>query len=428
MSEMTTGGAPPAQAPQAGPTGSVDPAGPLLPTLSCGRCRQQVLAGIVRCPACGGSTRTAQAAALAALAAAAGLLALAVYGHEAMTTEAKVLRPAFAALTGLLGLWAAWSVFMGRRAGWIGLHLVWAIQLVVPFLYAVLVHRGVIQALVRDPKDFALVKVPILIGLVLAWTPAARAYCSAPSNLMTMLRREIGAYLHYPLAYVILFGFLLIVGLFFNDSIQARSQGELVEFSIEDWMRTLFGLIFSLMIFCAPLLTMRLVAEEKKTGTIEVLMTAPVTDLQVVLAKFFAILLFFGLLMAPTLVYTALLVAWSVKTPDCGLILGGYLDLLFTSAAYLSMGLFFSSLTRNQVVAAVVTFAAFLIVSFLPMFLIRSNPKPWIGAVADHANLMRYHELFSRGVVHSSAVVFDVSLTVFFLFLTVRALESRRWA
>ncbi len=393
------------------------------PMLTCGNCRQVSPAGLVECPACDGGLRTGAAALLAVVAGLSGLAALGYYGYEVGTTQGSILRPAFFSVMGLLGVVGAWSVWNGRRAGWIGLHLIWIAQVLVPLAYAMLLKREVVQTLVRDPGDFLIVKLPILVGLALAWLPATRAFCSAPSNLMTLFRRELGSFLYYPLAYVILTAFLLMLGLFFYLFVRSFP-----DFYLEMGLERVFGSVLTFLIFCAPILTMRLVAEEKKTGTIEVLMTAPVTDTQVVLAKFFSVLAYFGILLVPSLVYVVMVCRYSLATPDYGLIAGGYVGLLFMASAYFSLGLFISSMTRNQVVAAIIAFVCFVALWLVPGYIEERVTTDWVRSVFEHINFVRYHDVFMKGIIDSRAVVFDLSLTGLFLFLTVRVLEGRRWA
>jgi ABC-2 type transport system permease protein len=393
------------------------------PTLSCGNCRQASPAGLPTCPSCGFSLRTGSTTALALLAALVGLATALWYGREMGTTLASVVRPAFFMITGLLGLLGAWSVFQGRRAGWLGLHFVWALQVLVPFVYALLTHREVVRSLTLDSTNLLLVKLPIAVGLVLAWLPATRAFCSAPSNLMTLFRRELGSFLHYPLAYVILTAFLLLLGLFFYTFVKSMP-----DFYLEMGLERVFGAILTFLIFCAPILTMRLVAEEKKSGTIEVLMTAPVTDAQVILSKFLSVMAYFGILMVPSVVYVVMLSRYSLATPDYGIIIGGYVGLTFMASAYFSLGLFVSSLTRNQIVAAIIAFVCFVALWIVPGYVGERVTTGWARALCEHVNFVKYHEVFQRGVVDSRAVLYDLSLTALFLFLSVRTLESRRWA
>jgi ABC-2 type transport system permease protein len=393
------------------------------PVLTCGNCRQASPAGLVECPACGGGLRTGTAALLAVVAGLSGLAALAYYGYEVGTTRASILRPAFFSVMGLLGVVGAWSVWNGRRAGWIGLHLIWIAQVLVPLAYAILLKREVVQTLVRDPRDFLIVKLPILVGLAVAWLPATRAFCSAPSNLMTLFRRELESFLYYPLAYVILTAFLLMMGLFFYLFVRS-----LPDFYLETGLERVFGSILTFLIFCAPILTMRLVSEEKKSGTIEVLMTAPVTETQVVLAKFFSVLAYFGILLVPTFVYVVMICRYSLATPDYGLIVGGYVAQFFMASASFSLGLFISSLTRHQVVAAIITFVCFVALWIVPGFIEEGVASGWVRTVFEHINFVKYHDVFMKGIIDSRAIVFDLSLTALFLFLTVRVLESRRWA
>jgi ABC-2 type transport system permease protein len=409
---------------------AVPPEAPLEgATLTCRNCRQASPAGLHRCPFCGFGLRTGTAAALAALAAAAGVATAAYYGYVLGTTEASIIRPAFFALTGLAGLLGAWSVFQGRRAGWLGLHVVWAAQILVPFVFALLTRRDVVRSLTLDAMSLLLVKLPILFGLVLAWVPSTRAYCAAASNLMTLFRRELSSFMYYPLAYVIMTAYLLIAGLFFSGflyNVSLRGGGG---FNMEEGLEQVFGAVMTFLIFCSPILTMRLVAEERRTGTIEVLMTAPVTDLQIILGKYLSTMAFFVILLVPSLLYMFLMSQYlgPSVTPDYGLLVGGYVGCLFLASGFFAIGLFVSTLTRNQIVAAIITFVVIVAMFVLPR-IAEGVQTDWIRKLVEYVNFIQYHFTFTRGMIDSRAVVFDVSLTVFFLFLSVRMLESRRWA
>ena len=172
-----------------------------------------------------------------------------------------------------------------------------------------------------------------------------------------------------------------------------------------------------------PLLTMRLVAEEKKQGTFELLSTYPVSDAATVWGKFLAALTVYALMIGLTLLYPAMLVYYA--NPEIVPIVTGYLGLLLMGAAFISMGTFFSSLTDNQIIAGVATFGASL------FFLLIGWAAPFVGqrfaAVLAQISILYHFESFSKGVIETSDLTYYVLLTVFFLFMTVRSLESTRW-
>jgi ABC-2 type transport system permease protein len=177
-----------------------------------------------------------------------------------------------------------------------------------------------------------------------------------------------------------------------------------------------------------PVITMRLLAEEQRMGTIETLMTAPVTDVDVVLAKYFGALTFFVILWVPTLAYVFVLKAFSLESMpiDFGPILAGYLGAFLVGAFYISVGLFASSLTRNQIVAAIICFALICVaffVGFTP-YLARTELLRDLGMyVSSVAHMID----FSRGAVDTRPIVFHLSGTVLMLFATIKVVEARKW-
>jgi ABC-2 type transport system permease protein len=231
-------------------------------------------------------------------------------------------------------------------------------------------------------------------------------------------RRELGSYFYSPVAYVAMFLFLMAAGyLFWRDFVPGQPAG----------MRTIFDWMVWLLVFIVPVLSMGLLSQEWSTGTIESLMTAPIGETDVVVGKFLGALGFFVFLMVPTLLYVVLLKIYS--TVDVGPIFSGYLGILLVGALFVSVGLFCSSLTRSQVVAAVLAVAILFLITIVPWAAMRAQGST-LGAawrkVADQGVYNRYAD-FSRGVIDTSHVVFFLAVTMVFLFLTIKVLESRRW-
>ncbi|MCL4467060.1 MAG: ABC transporter permease [Chloroflexi bacterium] len=226
--------------------------------------------------------------------------------------------------------------------------------------------------------------------------------------------RELKSYFASPVAYIVTAAFLVVTGYLFTL---------ILLYSREASLRYLFGNMSVLLLIVSPALTMRLLAEEQRTGTIELLLTSPVRDREVVIGKFLASLGLLAAMLGMTLFYPLLLFVYG--HPDKGPILSGYVGTLLLGASFLSIGLFASSLTANQIVAAVLTFMGLLLF--------------WlIGGAADLAgpplgDLLRYlavdqnYNDFTAGVVDSKAVVYFISVVVVFMYATVRTLESRRW-
>lgn len=241
--------------------------------------------------------------------------------------------------------------------------------------------------------------------------------------LATFLR-ELRAYFFSPLAWVVLFFFLLINGFIFAVIVSFLNDprspaGPPLELFFGG---TLF--FWLILLFIGPVLTMRLLSEELRSGSIEVLMTAPVTAAEVVVGKYLAALAFYLFLWLPTLAYAGL-IAWQSEV-DWGPVMAGYLGILGIGALFLSVGLFASALSKSQLVAAIITFAMLILLfsfGLLETLLQGETAK----AVFGYLNLWNHMDEFARGVVDSRRLVYYLSATLFFLFLTTRALEARKW-
>ena len=234
-------------------------------------------------------------------------------------------------------------------------------------------------------------------------------------NVPALTWREINSAFFSPLAYVVLTLFLFFSGFFFYL---------IAESSREASMAGTIGIISFLFLVATPFLTMRLLSEEYRSGTIETLMTAPVTDLEVILGKFLGVFIFYVALLAATLVYVLLLFAYGA--PDLGVILSGYLGMLLLGALYVAVGVFASSLTRHQLVAAIVG------IGLLSLFtLVIDAFAAWRGGtwrtVLGYMNILRQFGDFSKGMLDTKSIVFFITGTVFALFLAVKVVESRRW-
>jgi ABC-2 type transport system permease protein len=236
--------------------------------------------------------------------------------------------------------------------------------------------------------------------------------------------RELRAYFFSPLAWVVLLFFLLINGFvffmivsFLNDP-RAPGGPPLELF----FGGTLF--FWLVLLFLGPVLTMRLLSEELRSGSIEVLMTAPVSEGEVVAGKYLAALTFYLFLWLPTLAYAGL-IAWHSEV-DWGPVVSGYLGIFGIGALFLAVGLFASALSKSQLVAAIITFALLILIfsfGLLETLLQGEVAKSAFG----YLNLWSHMDEFARGIVDSRRLVYYVSATLFFLFLTTRALEARKW-
>lgn len=243
-------------------------------------------------------------------------------------------------------------------------------------------------------------------------------------KVLVLAHRELAAYFVSPMAYVIGALFLFVCGLKF-----AAFPG-----SSADWfimvpgrgvsLIPLFEMMATAMIVAGPMLTMRLISEEVRSGTIETLMTVAVTDTQVILGKFLGVLGFYAALLAGTLPLVVVMAMFS--RPDWAVAVMGYIGMLLLGGAFLSVGLFASTLTRHQLLSAVVAFAILAVFGFLMQMLVPVAPEP-LNEFATQLNVMNYFREFSHGRPDLRALMFFLSATALFLFLSVKTLESRRW-
>lgn len=229
-------------------------------------------------------------------------------------------------------------------------------------------------------------------------------------------RRELSSYFYSPIAYVAMLVFLLLCGGMFWIDFKSGEPAA---------MRTMFDSMVNVLVFIIPLLCMGLLAQEWASGTIETMMTAPVTEADVVLGKFMGSLAFLVILLLPTVFYVLLLRIYG--RPDIGPTFSGYLGIILVGALFISVALFCSSLTRSQIVAAVGAAALLTLVTIVPWLVgnIASLPT-FARQIIDQAVYRRYTD-FSRGILDTGNVVFFVVFTAVFLFFTVKVLESRRW-
>jgi ABC-2 type transport system permease protein len=233
--------------------------------------------------------------------------------------------------------------------------------------------------------------------------------------------RELRAYFVSPLAYVVLFFFLLVNGIIFGNLASILSDPRA---PAGPPMTYFFGSTTLILLILGVVLTMRLVSEELRSGSIEVLMTAPVTEGQVIAGKYLAALTFFASLWVPTLVYAAIVDHYSEV--DWGPVAAGYLGLFLVGALFLSIGVFASSMTSSQLVAAMVT-AALLFMLFLLGWFADIFVSETAKQVFSYLSLGEHLDELSRGIVDTRRLVFYLSATLFFLFLASRALEDKKW-
>jgi ABC-2 type transport system permease protein len=247
----------------------------------------------------------------------------------------------------------------------------------------------------------------------------------------SLIKREFAAYFLSPIAYAMLAFFLWILGGLFDQTfgLLTRPGTAGVEYPLQSILATpAFWLVFLLI---PPLLTMRLLAEERGTGSLELLMTAPIRDWQVVAGKFIACFAFYVVLWLPTLIYLPILVnfdwgTWQARI-DPRPVLTSYLGVMLAGAMFLAIGLFVSSLVKNQLVAAILALVISLVFILAAFVKVDAAPDSLTAKVVQFVSVPEHFRRdFTRGVVDTRAVVLYVSMTAFSLFLTVRSLEARR--
>lgn len=233
-------------------------------------------------------------------------------------------------------------------------------------------------------------------------------------NTWIFCQRELKSYFNSPIAYIVITIFLLISGWFFFSSLFIVEQVSL---------RGLFSIVPFVFMFFAPAISMRLISEEKRSGTIEVLATLPVKDWEIILGKFLSALILLSVAVLLTLTY-ALTLSF-MGNLDGGALVGGYLGLILVGATYLSIGVFTSSLTKNQVVAFVVSF-----VIVFALFMLDKVAIFFPGFLAGFLQYISVDYHFSniaRGVIDSRDIIYYLSVIFFFLILAARSLEGRKW-
>ncbi|MGA8073444.1 MAG: ABC transporter permease subunit [Candidatus Acidiferrales bacterium] len=257
-------------------------------------------------------------------------------------------------------------------------------------------------------------------------------------GLYAVYRKEMSHYFVSPIAYIIGGVFLFLTGFFFTRvlssvieqafemGMQSMQFGGGMNIDVpSQTLRYFFGILSSILLFLTPMLTMGVYAEERKRGTIELLMTSPITDFEIVLGKFLASLSLLVILLLPTAVYSIFMFLHSEPAPPWKVLVCAYLGALLLGSVLLALGSLFSSLTENQIIAAVLTFGVFLILWVIEFG--SRNTSSGIGAVVQYLSVVRHYDDFTRGVLDSGNVVFYLSLIVLAIFLTIRSLDSMRW-
>jgi ABC-2 type transport system permease protein len=254
------------------------------------------------------------------------------------------------------------------------------------------------------------------------------------TNILAIAQKELKSYFSSPIAYVVigfwslLYGyfFVAILSYFMRQSMQMNQFGMQGPQSMnvnQQLIRPLLQNVNILVLFLMPMVTMRTYAEEKRSGTMELLLTSPVTDFQIILGKFLGAMALYGAMLAVTLIHIGLLFVYG--HPEWKPIVTTYIGLLLFGGCFVSLGLFISSLTKNQIVAGMVTFAVFLLLWIITW--IGSFSGPTVDKITQYVSILDHLDDFGKGVLDTTHLIYYLSFISFGLFLTAKSVDSERW-
>lgn len=251
-------------------------------------------------------------------------------------------------------------------------------------------------------------------------------------NTLTICKRELSAYFRSPIAYGVMFFFALIAGYFFyaavaifiRQTLQSTMMGQSVPMNVDEWVvRSVLSNVAVVGLFMVPMIAMRLFAEEKRTGTIELLVTSPIRDPEIIVGKWLAAVVLYAAMLAVSLLNVSILYMYG--KPSWKPLLIGYLGLLLQGAAMLAICTFVSSCTKNQIVAVAGGFGVLLLLWVINWA--SSFDTGTFARVLGYLSITDRFENFSKGVLDLKDSIFFLSMIGFGLFLTGRSMESMRW-
>ena len=252
------------------------------------------------------------------------------------------------------------------------------------------------------------------------------------NNVLAIAHKELKSYFSTPIAYIVIGFFALLFGYFFYVMLVIFNQQSLQLGGLEgggnvdinqQLIRPLFLNASVILLFVLPLVTMRTYSEEKRSGTIELLLTSPVTDVEIILGKFLGALTLYAAMLAITVIHVGLL--FSYGNPEWKVVVTGYLGLLLMGWCFISVGLLISSLTKNQIVSGMVTFAVFLLLWVI------NWPASFVGpqtqSILNYLSITDHFDDFTKGILDTKHLVYYFSVMAFGLFLTARSVDTERW-
>jgi ABC-2 type transport system permease protein len=251
-------------------------------------------------------------------------------------------------------------------------------------------------------------------------------------NILAITQKELKSYFASPIAYFVIGLFALFYGYFFalmmqvfvrNSMNAGGGMGPQAMNINQDMLRPVLQNVTVLLLFIMPAITMRTFAEERRSGTIELLLTSPLTDLEIILGKFFGALSLYGLMLAVTFLHVGILFLYG--SPEWKPIITSYLGLLLLGGSFLAVGLFISTLTTNQIVSYILTFSVFLLLWIISW--IGSISSGIVTDVTSYLSIIEHFDDFSKGVIDTTHVIYYLSLITFGLFLTAKSVDTERW-
>src|SRR5262245_10162338 len=253
------------------------------------------------------------------------------------------------------------------------------------------------------------------------------------SNILAIAHKELKAYFASPIAYIVIGCFALLYGFFYTVMLRYFLQASLQMSQFgsgpqsanvnEMMIRNLMQNDLIMVLFIAPIITMRAYAEEKRSGTMELLLTSPLTDTQIVFGKFLGAMALYGVTLLVTVIPLAVL--YFFGTPEWKPIFTAYIGLFLFGGCFLSAGMFISSLTKNQIIAAAISFFAFLFLWVIDW--IGSFSGPTVSAITGYLSVVQHIDDFWKGVIDTTHIIYYLSFMAFGLFLTAKSLDTERW-
>ena len=253
------------------------------------------------------------------------------------------------------------------------------------------------------------------------------------NNILAIAHKELKSYFSTPIAYIVIGFFALLFGYFFYAMLVIFNQQSAQLGGLEggaadinqQLIRPLFLNASVILLFVLPLITMRTYSEEKRSGTIELLLTSPVTDVEIILGKFLGAMALYAAMLAITVIHMLVLFSYANPKPEWTVPVIGYVGLLLMGGCFISVGLLISSLTKNQIVSGMVTFAVFLLLWVINW--IASFTGPTTQSVLNYLSITDHFDDFTRGILDTKHLIYYFSVMSFGLFLTARSVDTERW-